>query len=174
MVTDLKYEEGEQVLSGNPVVTLLGESKFDIEVLVSEADITKVSIDDSVEITLDAYSDDDKMYGKIIFIEPAETVIQDVIYYKVEIIFEPGDLLVKSGMTANVTITTAEKSDVVTVPNRSVIDRNGDGKFIRVLIGNELIERKVVTGLKGDGGSVEILDGVKAGEIVVTSIKEKK
>lgn len=174
VVTDIKFEAGEQVLTGSPAITVLGENKFDIEVLVSEADIAKVEIADKVEITLDAYSDDDVMWGEIIFVEPAETVIQDVIYYKVEISFDPGEISVKSGMTANVTITTAEKANVITVPSRAIIDRNGSGKFVRLLIDKQIQESKVVTGLRGDGGVVEILDGVKAGDQVVTSIKEKK
>jgi len=174
-ITRADYEKGEQVsASGGAAISMLGQNDYEIEVLISEADIAKIEIRDSAKITLDAYGEDIKLDGEVFFIEPAETVVQDVIYYKVLISFIPLEYAVKSGMTANIILTTAEKSNVITVPSRSVISKNGDGKFIRVLVGKNIDERSVVLGLRGDEGLVEILDGVKAGEIVVTSIVNGK
>lgn len=44
--------------------------------------------------------------GSVIKIEPAETIIQGVVYYKTTIGLNEADEKIKSGMTANVTITT--------------------------------------------------------------------
>ncbi|RLC36293.1 hypothetical protein DRH27_05435, partial [Candidatus Falkowbacteria bacterium] len=171
-IIEVGYEIGEQVSPTKPVISMLGDNYFEIEVLISEADIAKVEKDDKTEITLDAYGEDLKFYGQVFFIEPAETVVQDVIYYKVKINFDPGEEEVKSGMTANVIITTAQKDNVLNVPGRAIIEKNGDGKFVRVLENNQVIEKKVMIGLRGDGGMVEILSGIKEGEDVVTYIKE--
>ena len=182
-VTDILYEIGEKVGSGQGIITMLGNSAFQIEVLISEADIAKVSINDIARITLDAFGEDKKFQSKITFIEPAETIIQAVIYYKLDISFvENGDgttvysqyyQRIKSGMTANVDITTEEKMNVLLIPNRAIIDRNGDGKFIRILIGGEAVERKVSIGLRGDDGLVELLSGAKEGEKIIISTSEK-
>ncbi|MCK5211938.1 efflux RND transporter periplasmic adaptor subunit [Candidatus Parcubacteria bacterium] len=174
-ITRADYEKGEQVsASGGAAISMLGQNDYEIEVLISEADIAKIELKDPAEITLDAYGEDIKLNGEVFFIEPAETVVQDVIYYKVLISFDPLEHAVKSGMTANIILTTAEKSNVITVPSRSVVSKNGTGKFVRVLVGKNIDERSVVLGLRGDEGMVEILDGVKAGEIVVTSIVNGK
>ncbi|OGF27508.1 hypothetical protein A2303_01440 [Candidatus Falkowbacteria bacterium RIFOXYB2_FULL_47_14] len=172
LVTKIDYEVGEQAMSGSPVIYLLGEDKFDIEVLISEADISKIKTGNKAEITLDAYGEDRKFFGQIEFIEPAETVIQDVIYYKIDIGFDAGEDDIKSGMTANVVITAAEKENALLMPSRSIVDKNGDGKFARILVGNEAQEKKVTTGLRGDEGLVEILSGVNEGELVITYIEE--
>ncbi|MFA6306840.1 MAG: efflux RND transporter periplasmic adaptor subunit [Patescibacteria group bacterium] len=173
-ITKKNYEAGEQFSSAKPVFSLLGMNNFEIEVDVSEADITKVAVNDQAEITLDAFGEDVKFYGQVSFIEPAETVIQDVIYYKVKINFDGKEKDIKSGMTANANITTAKKDNVLIVPSRAVIEKNGSGKFARVLILEEVKEVPVTIGLRGDNGLVEILSGLNEGDIVVTYIQQSK
>jgi RND family efflux transporter MFP subunit len=173
-ITKVNFKEGEQAMAGSPVFSILTQNNFEIEVLISEADIAKVIKDDKTEITLDAYGDEVKFTGQVTFIEPAETVIQDVIYYKVKVSFDPEGKTVKSGMTANVVIITAEKNDILTIPSRAVIDKTGQGKIARVLINGILEERQITIGLTGDEGIVEVLSGLKDGETVVTFIKENK
>ena len=171
-ITKKNYEAGEQFSSAKPVFSLLGVNNFEIEVDVSEADITKVALNDQAEITLDAFGEDVKFYGQVSFIEPAETVIQDVIYYKVKINFDGKGKDVKSGMTANANITTAKKDDVLIMPSRAVIEKNGSGKFARLLVAEQIKEVPVTIGLRGDDGLVEILSGLNEGDIVVTYIQQ--
>jgi HlyD family secretion protein len=173
VVTKSDFVAGEQVMAGTAVVSVLSGGNFGIEVLVSEADIAKVKPDDSVEITLDAYGEDVNFPGKVIFIEPAETNVQDVIYYKVDISFDPDGKEIKSGMTANVTITTAEKKNVLNIPFRAVIDNGTGEKTVKLLVNNLAQEVKVEIGLKSDEGQVEVLSGVKEGDLVITYTTQK-
>ncbi|MDP2736552.1 MAG: efflux RND transporter periplasmic adaptor subunit [bacterium] len=173
-ITKKNYEAGEQFSSAKPVFSLLGMNNFEIEVDVSEADITKIALNDQAEITLDAFGEDIKFTGQVSFIEPAETVIQDVIYYKVKINFDGKDKDVKSGMTANANITTAKKDDVLIAPSRAVIEKNGSGKFARVLVLEEVKEMPITIGLRGDNGLVEVLSGLNQGDQVVTYIQNSK
>ena len=187
-ITKVEYEIGEQTKAAQPVVSMLAENNYEIEVLISEADIAKIEINDKSEITLDAFGEDIKFSGKVRFIEPAETVIQDVIYYKVVVTLTPGPSPasrergdsetslegVKSGMTANIIITTAEKKNVLIMPSRAVIEKNSGNKITRVLANGVINEAPIKVGLRGDEGMVEVLEGVKEGDDVVTFVKEKK
>ena len=142
---------------------------------IEQADLQTIQLLGIVQKTnLDAFGDDLRFYGEVVFIEPAETVVQDVIYYMVSISFDPKSHEVKSGMTANITITTNKKPAVITVPSRSIIDRNGDGKFVRLLINEQLKEQRIITGLRGDGGNVEVLEGLKEGDVLITRIEEEE
>ncbi len=172
VITKSNYDTGEQVMAGQPVVAILGQSSFEIEVLISETDITKIKINDPVEITLDAYGEDVKFTGRVYFIEPAETVIQDVIYYKVKVSFDPGEREIKSGMTANVIITTASKDNALVMPGRAVIDNGNGNSTVRILTADgQVRESPVTVGLRGDEGMVEAVSGVKEGDKVITYIK---
>ena len=72
-------------------------------------------------------------------------------------------------MTAEINISTAERSAVLAVPERAVISRGGR-KFIRVLTEGAVTEQTVQTGLRGSDGRVEITSGLKPGaEVIVFS-----
>ena len=184
-VTKIEYKNGEQVLAGRPAIVMLKESNFEIEVDISENDISKIKLNNPVEITLDSIGEDILFDGFVNFIEPAETVIQDVIYYKVNIKFhasststseEKNNILkynIKSGMTANAIITTFQKENILAIPSRAIIQKNNQEKFVRILFNNKVTEKPVQTGLQGDEGMIEIISGVNEGELVVTSTKEK-
>lgn len=173
VITKKNYEAGEQSSPAKPVFSLLSSNNFEIEVDVSEADITKVVLNNPVEITLDAFGPDIKFSGRVNFIEPAETIIQDVVYYKVKINFDGNNLAVKSGMTANANINTAKKDDVITMPSRAMIEKDG-GKYARQLLNGQIRETPITIGLRGDNGLVEVLSGLSQGDMVVTFIQQNQ
>jgi len=177
-VVRIEYELGEQVTAAKPAIAILGENNFEIEVDISEADIAKIREDNPAEITLDAFGDEVEYPGKVYSIEPAETIIQDVTYYKVKVQFTEEDegkmASIKSGMTANIIITTAFKDKVLIMSSRAVVEKNGGDKYVRVLVGKKVIEAPIEIGLRGDEGMVEVLSGVKEGDEVITFIKDGK
>ncbi len=181
VVNQVNYEVGEQFgLGGKAMLSLLVDNSFNIEVDISESNISKIKVGDETEITLDAFPEDLVLKGRVSFIEPAQTVIQDVVYYKAKIEFsELEDILemlsarnltIKSGMTANVIIMTEKLDKVIQVPARAVIEKDGQ-KIVRVLSAGEMIEKPVSVGLQGDEGFIEIKDGLLPGEEVVTFIR---
>ncbi|PLX28014.1 hypothetical protein C0583_02145 [Candidatus Parcubacteria bacterium] len=172
IITAVEFEVGELVSQGQKVISMVGEGGYEIDVHISEADIAKVKVSDVVKVTLDAFGEDEIFMGKVSFIEPAETVIQDVIYYLVKVNFESTNNEIKSGMTANVNITTNQKSNILSVTSRAIIDRNGDGKWIKLLINNQAVERKIILGIRGDEGYTEIIDGLQEGDVVITQTIE--
>lgn len=181
VVNQVNYEAGEQFgLGGRAVVSLLVDNSFNIEVDISESNISKIKAGDEVEITLDAFPADLTLPGRVSFIEPAQTVIQDVVYYKVEIDFEnlesirldlaTRNLSIKSGMTANVVIMTEKIDKAIKVPARAVIEKD-DQKIVRVLRAGEMVEIPVKVGLQGDEGLLEIKEGLTVGEEVITFVR---
>ena len=78
-------------------------------------------------------------------------------------------------MTADVNILTAQKENVISIPARAVITQNGR-KFVRILRTENGIlaveETTVKIGLRGSNGNVEILQGVKEGDKVITLFEE--
>jgi HlyD family secretion protein len=170
-ITFVNYSVGEQTSSTKAVVSMLGENKFYIEVDIPESDIAKVKVENPVSITLDAYSDDVKFEGKVILIYPAETVIQDVVYYKVKVEMNDTTYEIKSGMTANCDILTDHRENVLTMPERALQDQNGR-QFVRIIVNGKPAERDVIVGLRGDEGEIEVISGLNAGDKVI--ILEKK
>jgi multidrug efflux pump subunit AcrA (membrane-fusion protein) len=76
------------------------------------------------------------------------------------------DVRLKSGMTANVEITTEIKQGAILIPQESIIRKNGFS-FVQVKVGKEIIEKQVTVGSVSSTGEIEILAGLVSGEMVV-------
>lgn len=171
IVTKINFDVGETTSSAKPVISMIGISSMQIEVDVPESDITKLKIGDDVSISLDAFSSDEEFHGTVTFIDPAATVIEGVTYYSIKVSFNDKDERIKSGMTADLTIHTARKDGVLVIPSRAVIYRENK-KYIQYIdVSGQLAEKEIETGLRGDGGMIEVVSGLQEGEEVVTYIK---
>lgn len=180
VITKSNYLPGEEASPSKPVFSMLGENSLEVEILVSEADVSKLKLDQPAEVTFDAFPSDVIFKGQVYFIEPAATIVQEVVYYKVKVRLtnlaevEAENIKVKPGMTANAIITTAEKDNILVIPSRAVVEKADGSKIVRVLVDEQVNEVPVQVGLKGDEGMVEIIaDGLKEGDLVVTSVKSK-
>lgn len=178
-VVKISYEVGEQVSGALPMIVLLTENDFEIELLVSEADISKLEIGDQAEISFDAFNSDYKIKGELYFIEPASTSISGVIYYKTKIIFSGEQLIqdgltVKSGMTANVDIICDQRENVFVVPFRAIINED-DKHFVRVLENEKEVKKiEVEIGISGDQAMLEINSkDLKESDKIITAIKNE-
>ncbi|PJE50739.1 MAG: hypothetical protein COV29_03330 [Candidatus Yanofskybacteria bacterium CG10_big_fil_rev_8_21_14_0_10_36_16] len=171
IVTAIEVEEGETITSNDIIISLISESNLQIETNVTEVDIPKVELEDKAEFTLDAYGRDVVFEAEVVAIDPAETIIEGVATYKVTLEFVDEQGMIRPGMTANIDIKSDRRDNVITVPLRAVIRRNGD-QFVRLLHGVNLIEVGVKTGLRGSDGNIEIVSGVVEGDKVVTFIEE--
>ncbi|MEF3692354.1 MAG: efflux RND transporter periplasmic adaptor subunit [Candidatus Moraniibacteriota bacterium] len=170
--------QGEMATMGKPLVTISGEKGFEIEADVPESDIDKIKIGQKGQATFDAFLSDEIFEFEVTEIEPAATIIQDVVYYRVTFKILTEDERIKSGMSTDIDILTAEKKDVLAISNQAI--KNEDGKrYVEILeIGadqEKTVRRAdVKAGLRGDSGLTEIVTGLNGGEEVVTFTKEGK
>jgi multidrug resistance efflux pump len=91
-------------------------------------------------------------------------------YRRLEFLSPHPELAVST--TGTVTIVIGEKQNVPVLP-ANVLETSVDGKvFVQVQSGDAVIRREIVTGLKGDDGTVEVVAGLALGEkVVVPSAK---
>jgi len=166
-VIDVLKKEGETVHPGfeDTVFTLLPSSPYQIKVDIYEEDIVKVKIGDPVKINLVAFPEK-TFKGKVVSINPAEKLIEGVVYYEVKIDFENPPKGIKPGMTSDITIEVSKKENVLTVPENAIFEKNGKN-FVKVLKDNHWEEREVKVGIKGSEGMVEVIQGLKEGEKVI-------
>jgi HlyD family secretion protein len=168
-ISDIIPEIGERVIANDTVVRMVGTQAFDIETLVPEADIATVDVGQRVTITLDAYGDDVVFDGTVLSEEPDQTLVEDAVYYRARVEIRPNGRDVKPGMTANVTVWTAEAPGVLVIPTRAVRRKENGENVVRVLEGSTIREAIVTLGLRGDEGRVAVLDGLKKGDVVLVS-----
>lgn len=166
---------GEIVSANTQLITIISDGAtlgWKIETNIPEIDIAEVSIGDTANVTLDAYSDDVIFATLVTKIDPAETVIEGVPTYKTTLKFISNDERIKSGMTAEVKILTDKKDNVISIPQRAVTSTK-DGFIVNILENEKIKEISVTRGIKGSDGTIEILNGINEGDKVITFIKNK-
>ncbi|MDE2037667.1 MAG: efflux RND transporter periplasmic adaptor subunit [Patescibacteria group bacterium] len=173
IVTLVGPQIGDYVGAGQTQFTIQN-SQFKVEAYVPEADIAKVKVGDMASSTLDAYGAFTDFPATVVSIDPAETVLEGVPTYKVTLHFVSPDSRIRSGMTVNLEILTAEALGVTEVPYRSLaIGATSTTVNLVSPDGKSYSSVPVTIGLKGSDGTVEVTSGLKEGDRVVTYIPGK-
>ena len=137
-----------------------------------------------VTFTVDAFPND-TFEGNVTQVRQEATTTNNVVTYEVVISAPNADLKLKPGLTANVTIYTTEKLNVLSVPSKAlrytptvetigkkykIQDCNGKNK-VWTLEGNVLKAHAVQIGIT-DGSRTEIISGITNGTQIITELKE--
>lgn len=147
------------------VFEMISDQKFKIDAEIAEVDIGKIKVGTKVEIKLDAVGEE-IFPGEIAKIDPVQTVIQDVVFYKAEVLIDSQDLRIKPGMTADVEIVINEKKDVLTVPDKAIQNDNGK-KYVRELVDKKVKNIDIETGIRDLQGNQEVKGGLKEGQEII-------
>ncbi len=154
------------VSGGTTIMTLADLSHIFVLASVDESDIGQVRKGQRVHITADAFPGEE-FQGEVVQISPKGLEESNVVTFevKIEVLGDNKDLL-KPEMTANVEIILEQKENVVQVPTEAITYDQGKAT-VHVLEANEKpVPRLVQTGVN-NGSMVEILQGLKPGELVV-------
>ncbi|WP_224370420.1 efflux RND transporter periplasmic adaptor subunit [Hyalangium versicolor] len=93
--------------------------KMQVDTSVGEADVGRLEPGQHATFTVDAFPNE-RFEGVIRQIRNAAQTVQNVVTYDAVIDVQNPDLKLKPGMTANVTIVTDQKADVLAVPNAAL------------------------------------------------------
>jgi HlyD family secretion protein len=169
VIANVDLNVGENVSPSKIVATIIGRNKFQIESNIPEVDVAKIKVGDPVKVTLDAYGPDIVWDATVTQIYQIENVIEGVPTYKTVFTLNKEDDRIKSGMTTNLEISNDKRTNVLFLPQRTIIRRDGK-KFVKLLSadGVNSSEIQIQTGLYGSDGRVEILSGLKEGDKIVT------
>lgn len=162
---------GELVTASDRVYFVIGTGDLEVIANIPEVDIGLVSVNDPVDATLDALGSSEHFSAYVESVDPDQTTIDGVVYYKTHITFSELDPRFKSGMSVNLDIIVNQKDSALIIPRRAVKQLGGK---TTVLVyagpGNTPEEREVKVGLRGET-EVEILSGLTEGEIIVVAEK---
>jgi len=158
-------------------------TKMQVDTNVDEADIGNVKVGQNVDFTVDAYPEI-IFKGSVWQVRNAPIIVQNVVTYDVVIKVENPELKLKPGMTANVSIITSIKKNILKIPNaalRFIPSEKEIEKKVQKGLGIWIIEKDkpqripIVTGIS-DGNYTELVSGaLKEGqEVIIESLADKK
>jgi HlyD family secretion protein len=155
VVTAVNVSAGEQ--AGGILVEIADLNSLEVTLDVDEVDISQISIGQPAEITLESFRDT-TIPAEVISISPrSNPSAGGLVIYSVYLSLGETDLPVRVDMTANANLITAEKDNVLLVPNRAITPDRVAGKYYVTLVNGEETEQiEVEIGLR-DGDFTEII-----------------
>ena len=156
--------------------------RMQVDTNVAEADVGQLAPGMKASFTVDAFPSEE-FVGVIREVRNAPQTLQNVVTYDAVIDVDNSALKLKPGMTANVTVVFADRSDAVRVPNAAIRFRapdallavspalptlKGDQRLLWVMRPSGMPEPVAVRVGVSDGSFTEVLEGLEAGDKVVT------
>ena len=171
-VLDVAVEKGTLVSSaltnvsgGSAVMTLADLADLRIIASVDEAQISRIQEGQRVDISVDTYGD--RVFkGEVDRVSPLGVDTSSIVSFDVEIaVVDESSSLLRSGMSADIEIVTAEQKDALLVPLLAV-QSSGRRRFVKLPSGEE---RNIVTG-GTDGTRMVVTEGLAEGDDVLASM----
>lgn len=192
VVINRAVEEGQTVAAGfeTPTLFTIAKDLTQMQVIadVDEADIGQVQDGQHVTFTVDAYPND-VFEGKVTQVRLEATTESNVVTYEVVINAPNEELKLKPGLTANVTIYTLERNNILAVPAKAFrfvpditslenmgitiaeeTPRTTSGKKVIWQQNGQILTPKLVSVGTTNGNITEITDGLQEGDTIVTGL----
>lgn len=131
---------------------------------IKERDIAAVKVGQDAAFRVLAYPDEE-FHGKVVRLGNQIETASRTLEVRIETANKDGKL--KPGMFADVEITTTILKDVVVIPD-TTLQSDGDQQAIFIALGDNKFEKRIVKLGKEQHGRVQVLEGIKPGEQIVT------
>jgi len=165
-LTQKMIVQGAAVKAGDPVLRIVDLSTVWLDAQVHAQDLPVVQLGQTVTAVVEGVPGKD-FDGKVVFVAPQ--VDQQTRTATVRVALPNNELVLRPGMFATARLRAELAADALLVPREAVID-TGTRQIVFVAADDGHFEpRRVKVGLEGDGGTVQVLEGLAAGEQVVTS-----
>jgi len=161
----LNQDPGDQVNPGSMAAQVADMSELFVEVLISEVDIPAVQVGQPVSLFFDAYFEEE-FSGVVSDVSESGDRSTGVVNYTVTVKMEDLSERIKPGMTAAVSILTAEKPNTLVIPSESIFSRDGLN-YVYVLRDGNLEMTQVKVGAYSNQ-LIEVLEtDISEGELIV-------
>jgi multidrug resistance efflux pump len=165
VVLEVMANVGDAVAPGSGLILMTDPAAVEVQTTVIEEDLPVVQVGQPVELFFDAQPDA-VIGGTVTRIVPQRVRDKDRPLYYVYV--SPHELPegAVAGMTADASIVIARQSGVLRLPRALVLARSSGMAQVKVWTGDQVEERAIRVGLRGDV-YIEVLEGLREGELVV-------
>jgi RND family efflux transporter MFP subunit len=165
-ITDRPLYPGEMASTTAPLLTVMDISKVTAKAHIPQSDAILLRKGDKVAISVAGSDEAKKIDGTVSLISPALDPNSTTIEIWVQA--ANPDLQLRPGMTVQLSITAKTVQDALVVPASALLNAQGDSGQVMVIDSSSTAQsRDVKTGIQ-NGQDVQIVSGLKPGEMVVT------
>lgn len=155
---------GEFVQPGQALFELVALDPIEVEFRLAERDVARVRPGIPVDVRVAPYPDE-HFRATVTIVAPTVDPQSRTLRVRGELSNADGRL--RPGLFARADLGIAVRPGALMVPEEAILQR-ADGSVVFRLVGADRVERRVISTGMHDGGAVEVLGGLTAGDRVVT------
>lgn len=155
---------GAYVQAAQDLVTIVDSTPIKVEFKVPEKHVHDIGVGQTVEVRIDAFKDQ-IFHGIVEAVDAQVEAESHSIALKASIPNENG--LLKPGLFTNVSLIIGEQGETIMV-DEAAVDREGEIEFVWIVEKGKARRNRVLTGSR-ENGKIEIVAGIRAGQIIVTA-----
>ena len=160
---------GEFVNVGQDLVTLVRLDPIEVDFSVPENALAQLRDGQKLEVTVDAFPGE-TFGGQVVAIDPVIDANSRSAKLRAQI--PNPDFRLRPGQFAQLQLDTGTGSaDALLVPEQALM-QDGDTRFVYTIVGGKAKKAVIRTGLRVPG-KVQVLEGLKAGDVVITAGQTK-
>ncbi|SNS28743.1 HlyD family secretion protein [Anaerovirgula multivorans] len=163
-VGEVLIEESATLMAGANMVTLTDYSDLQVVIKVDEYDIASLSPGQEVTVLVNALGEE--ITGEIAKVSKEATSVNDIAYFTASIDLEDHSELLM-GMSTEVSILSQSAPNATTLSMKALQFDHQNQPFVYYRDNSDKVVTKAVKVGINDGNTVEILEGVKIGEVVL-------
>ena len=157
-------EVGDVVQAGKVLMTLSPEGATQLVVQIDEKNLRLIALGQQALASADAYPQQ-KFKAQVAYINPGINAQTGAVEVKLDVLESVQTL--RQDMTVSVDMEVARKPQALALQVSQISDINGAAPWVWLLEGGHAQRRSVRLGLRG-GAWVEVLDGLREGDAVIT------
>lgn len=156
---------GDYVNAGQELVTLVRLDPIEVDFSLPESAMAQLQTGQSVEVTVDAYPGE-TFSGEVVAIDPVVDPNSRSVRLRAQI--PNPDSRLRPGQFANVEVDAgAGRANALLIPEQALM-QDGDIRFVYTVVDGKAHKAPIRTG-KRVPGKVQVLDGLEAGDVVITA-----
>ncbi len=164
IVAERRVDPGTLAAPGAPLLTVESRGRYRLEASVDEKNLAAIRLGQSVSVAVDALGAD-SLAGKVVQIVPAAEAASRSFTVKIEL---PANDRLRSGLFGRARFAVGERESVM-IPRTALVDR-GQLQGVLVVGQDHIATLRYITLGESSGERVEVLSGLNAGDMVVTSV----
>lgn len=169
VITDVGLSKGDSINTGSMLVSLYNLEDVTMTVTVYEEDMEDIVVDGMAYVNLIAYPDT-TFKANVKEISDASTDSNGNVYYEVTVVMKGDTSGLFQAMTGEVTFVTGQSEETLYVLKRAIVTEN-DKNYVKIKNEDGMVLKKEVTTGFTDGTNIQILSGLKEGDIVLIESK---
>jgi RND family efflux transporter MFP subunit len=164
IIAEKPLEQGVFANAGTEIATIVNLSQAKIQLNLTETEVYQVNQGQQVKITTDVYPGQ-VFNGSVTFISPQADETHN---YRIEIIAENNEqTLLRSGTFVYADFSKKTRQNILLIPREALTESIKDAAVY--VVENNIVHLKPIkTGMEMSG-KIQVISGLKAGEVVVTS-----